>query len=111
MFGTYTATAPEKEDEARAAILEEIERLLQEPVMPGELDRAKAYIAGSRVIALQTARAQARDLARNVLYGRPPEASRLYVERVRALTAGDLQAAAQTYLRTDRYALGVLRGR
>lgn len=110
MFVTYTATAPEKEDEARAAILTEFDRLRQEPVTAPELDRVKAYIAGSKRISLQTSRAQARDLSRAAMYGHPQEASRLYVERVQALSAEDLQRTAQRYFHTSRYALGVLRG-
>jgi zinc protease len=110
MFVTYTATAPEKEDEARGAILTELDRLRQEPVSAEELERAKAFIAGAKRIGLQTSRAQARDLSRAALYGRPQEASKVYVERIRALTAEDLQRVAQTYFDPERYALGALRG-
>jgi zinc protease len=111
MFTAYTATAPDREDQARAAILTEFDRLVQEPVSVEELDRAKTFLAGARTISMQTSRAQSRDISRAVLYGRPPEAGRAYIERVRALTRADLQAAAQTYFQADRYALGVLRGR
>lgn len=110
MFTVYTATAPDNEETARAAILVEMERLRQELVTVDEIERAKAFLAGARAIAMQTSRAQSRDLSRAALYGRPVEAGTLYLERIQSLTREDLQAAAQRYFRPDAYALGVLRG-
>jgi predicted Zn-dependent peptidase len=110
MFSAYTATAPDKEDQARASILREFDRLRQQPVSADELDRAKAFIAGGRIIGLQTSRAQSRDLSRAAIYGRPLEAGAVYIERIQSLTRDELQAAAQKYFHTDHYVLGALRG-
>ena len=43
---TYIATSPEREDEARAAMLEELERFTREPVGEAELSQAVNYLSG-----------------------------------------------------------------
>lgn len=109
-FVTYTATAPESEGRARDALLREFRRLREEPVAVEELDRAKAYLAGSLRISLQASPVRARELTRAVLYERPLNATEDYIERIQALTPEDLQAVSQKYFTPDSYSLGVLRG-
>ncbi len=43
---TYIATSPEREEEARAEMLEELERFTREPVAEAELRQAVNYLAG-----------------------------------------------------------------
>src|SRR6476659_5246091 len=43
---TYIATSPEREEEARTAMLDELERFAREPVSESELSQAVNYLAG-----------------------------------------------------------------
>jgi zinc protease len=43
---TYIATAPEREEEARSAMLEELSRFAADRVTADELNRARNYLAG-----------------------------------------------------------------
>ncbi|MCH8891252.1 MAG: insulinase family protein, partial [Myxococcales bacterium] len=69
-FTLYIATAPEKLDEARAGMLEELEKLVQQPPSDEELERAKRYLIGNHAIGLQRDAAHAGLISLNALYGR-----------------------------------------
>lgn len=109
-FVTYTATSPDKELLVREILLEECARLTREPVTQEELDRAKEAIRGEQVIYTQTFNAQAGELAASRLYGLPLDAPTIYLARILAVTAEEIQAAAAETLRPDRAWLGVVRG-
>ena len=53
---SYIATSPEREDEARSAMLDELRRLVDVPPDDAELDRAKSYTAGAVEMRLQSGR-------------------------------------------------------
>jgi zinc protease len=110
IFGTYTATSPDKEKLAREIILEECARLAREPVSEEELRDAKAAIRGEHAIHTQTFSAQAAELAVNHLYGLPLHEPERYLDRIDSITAEEIMSAAARYLRPDRYWLGVVRG-
>jgi len=105
MFFLYIGTGPDNRKEALDGLIEEVERVRREPVLPEELERAKEYVAGSYEISLQTAASQATNLALSERYGLGWEESLKYPEKVRAVTADDVWRAARKYLRTDRYIL------
>src|SRR5918994_169411 len=52
---TYIATSPQREDEARDAMLEELARFTQEPVSEAELQQAANYLAGQAEVGRQSA--------------------------------------------------------
>jgi predicted Zn-dependent peptidase len=110
IFGTYTATSPDKEVTAREILLAECARLASERVSEDELRDAKEAIRGEYVIHNQTFGAQAGELAVNHLYGLPLDEPERYLERVDSVTGEELMAAAARYLTPDRYWLGVVRG-
>ncbi len=66
---TYIAMAPERLDEARQAMLDELERFRREPPSDDELSRAVAMLAGQTEIAWQTAGAKASAIADAWLFG------------------------------------------
>jgi len=98
-FSVYIASAPDKVDQARAGILDELDRLVQEPVGSDELDRAKRYLTGNHAIDRQRAAARAAHLALDSRYGLGTDSELLYPERVHALTREDVLAVAQRILR------------
>jgi predicted Zn-dependent peptidase len=66
---TYVATAPEREEEAREAMLRELARLASEPIPTAEIERARNYAAGSVAIGRQRGAAVVADLLDAWLYG------------------------------------------
>ena len=63
-----------------------------------EIDQAKKCLVGSYEISLQSNAAQAEEMVFNELYGLGYDYGRSYLDRVRAVTAADVQRVAQTYL-------------
>ncbi len=61
---TYIATSPEREEEARDAMAEELAVFAGERVRPGELERARNYAAGLEQIRQQSSSAIAADMLR-----------------------------------------------
>src|SRR5687768_1572663 len=59
---TYIATSPEREEEARAAMLDELARFAQEPVTDAEFSQAVSYLAGQAEVRQQSGSAVAGEL-------------------------------------------------
>jgi zinc protease len=111
MFVSYIATEPAREDEARAGLLQEIERFREEPVSPLELERAARYAIGSYAIARQGAAVLLADMADAWLVGTGLEELEAYDEAVAAVTPDAIMAWARESLDPSRRVEGVVRGR
>jgi zinc protease len=108
-FAVYIATAPEKLDEARSGLLEELDRLVQAPPTAGELERAKRYLMGAHVIDRQRNATHAAHAALDGLYGLGPDAMRAFPERIEAVGADDIVRTARRIIQLDAYTLAVVR--
>jgi zinc protease len=108
-FSVYIATAPEKVDEARSGILEELERLVNDRVAEGDLDRARRYLAGSFVIDQQRNASRAAHIALDALYDLGPDASARYTAEIEAVTQQDVLRVAQRVIQLDAYTLALVR--
>jgi zinc protease len=111
MFVVYTATSPENEDMARDAIFTELRKLRDEPAEVEEVERAKAYLRGARLMSLQTSVARARERAGNEIYGLGPNGSREYLEGIAKVTPEDVLNASRKHFTPSRYCVGVVRGK
>ncbi len=109
-FITYTATAPENEQFARQLLLAEVERLRTEPVPTDEIEAAQATLIGEYAIGMQSFGAQSGELAAGAIYGWQLDEPRRYLERVRTVTAADIQRVSLQYLDPARAVAGVVRG-
>ncbi len=107
-FSVYIATAPEKVEEARSGILEELGKLLEAPIPAPELDRAIRYLCGNFAIDQQRASTRAAHIALDALYGLGPDAEQHYVESISSVTAEDVRRVATQVLRLDAYTLSVV---
>ena len=107
---TYIATSPEREAEARDAMLEELARFRNEPVDPDELSRAVNYLAGQSTVQRQTASAQASEIVDAFLLGTGLDDLDDPAAVYRHVTATDLQRVAARYLDPDLRAEGLVRG-
>jgi zinc protease len=105
----YIATAPEREAEARDAMLEQLRRVAREPIGPDELERARRYSAGLVAIKRQLAGAVATELVNGWITG-TLDAFGAEEARRRAVTAEQLAEAARAVFEPERRAEFVLRG-
>lgn len=90
------------------ALLEEIERLKTEPVEATELERVQARVIASEIFQRDSIRAQAFELGMLETVGLGWQVSEDYVERIRAVTAEDVQRVTREYLVPDRLTIGEL---
>jgi zinc protease len=107
-FTFYVTVRPEKAvEEAERALAVEIERLRAESVSDEELARAKNQIEAGYLFGQDSLHARASTLARyeRVAGWRLRDE---YLERVRAVTAEDLQAVARRYFVDERKTTAVL---
>lgn len=107
---TYIAMAPEREAEARQAMLEELARFADEPVTPAELSQAVNYLAGQEQVNLQSSAAVLTDMVESWMIGDGLEEIAHPGERFRSVTAQQVQAVAAECLVAGRRAEGVIRG-
>ena len=98
-FAIYAASSPADQAEVQRIIDEEIERIKTEPVPADELERAKEVCATTNAVyRKQTDRDMAGIAVAGELSGLGYDYLDDYVERINALTAEDLMAAAGKYL-------------
>lgn len=90
---TYIANSPEREEEARDAMLDELQRVGDEDIGEAELDRARNYAAGALQLRLQSAHAVASEIINEWVHG---DLNRLHrtADWLREVTAVDVQRVA-----------------
>ena len=101
-FLALLGTAPENRDKAEAALREQLERIQRQPISDEELRVAKAYLLGNLAMDRRTNARQAWYLGSIEEAGVGPDYLDRYVAQVKAVTAADVQRAAQRYLATVR---------
>lgn len=109
-FIAYIATTPEREDEARQGLLEQIALLTQAPLSDEEVTRSQRYTIGTWQIRNQTNAAQLNDLLEAHLLGRGIEEITEFEARIRAVDAKQIQEVAQRYFNPEFAVEGVVRG-
>ena len=108
-FVVYIATSPERLDEARTGVLEELERLLQGPPGADELERARRYLTGNFAIDQQRNAVHAAQVSLNALYGLGADASDRYTAQVEAVGAEEVLRVARRILDLSAYTEAVVR--
>jgi zinc protease len=107
---TYIATSPEREEEARTAMLEELDRFTRVPVSGAELTQAVNYLAGQAEVGRQSAGALAGEILEAWLIGNGLGDLENPTAAFRAVTAADVLRVAQSNLDPSSKAEGVVRG-
>ena len=110
-FTAYIATAPAREEEARAGLLAEFAKLRDEPVKAEELARSSRYAIGSHAIALQSGSAVLGEMLDAWLFGEGLSELDEFEARVSAVTARDIQEYAQRAFDPERRVEGIVRGK
>jgi zinc protease len=109
--GTFAATLNTKSQstgQALKALLKELRTIQNEAVAPNELAFAKDYLTGAFPLRFETNADLAREVVNMEFFGLAPDYLSTYRERVRAVTAADLQRVARKYLPADAYQLVVV---
>jgi len=94
--------------ELEAAIRAEIKQIRDQPVTSEELERVKAQVAASNVFARDSMFYQAMQMGMLETVGVDWRLLEHYVERVRAVSAGQVQAVARKYLTDSNLTVTVL---
>lgn len=107
----YLATSPEREVEARDALLLELQRFRDTPPDREELVRAISYLAGQAQVQRQTAAAVAGEVAESWLMGTGLEELADPAAGFKSVTAAAVHAMARRYLDPELRVEGIVRGR
>ncbi|MGE5230567.1 MAG: M16 family metallopeptidase [Deltaproteobacteria bacterium] len=107
---SYIATSPEREAEARAAMLEELECFVREPVAPAELEQAVSYLSGQAEVRRQHATSVAAEILEAWLTGAGLSELDDPGAAYRAVTPEQVQALAAACLGRLERAEGIVRG-
>src|SRR5437016_5890727 len=108
LFWFWATPMPGQTAEAmEEALLAEMETLKKEPVTDEELQRAKNQVEATFVFQEDSVHRRAALLARFELIGVYADKDR-FLERLRAVTAADVQRVARAYFADDRKNVGVL---
>jgi zinc protease len=107
---TYIATSPEREEEARAAMLNELDRFTRDPVSEAELTQAVNYLAGQAEVSRQSAGSWAGEILEAWLIGNGLADLQDPGAAFRSVSAGDVLRVAKSNLQPSRRAEGVVRG-
>ncbi len=107
-FSVYIATAPEKVDEARSGMIEQLELLVAAAPNDDELGHAKRHLIGNHAISQQRNAAHAAHISLDALYGLGPDASRGYPGEIAAVQKGDVLRVARRVIDLDRCTVSLI---
>jgi zinc protease len=107
---TYIATSPEREEEARGAMLEQLDLFTKSPISEEERQQAVNYLAGQAEVARQSAGAIAAEVLEAWLIGNGLADLEDPGSAFRAVTAEAVLRVARENLEPTRRVEGVVRG-
>jgi zinc protease len=96
-------------DVLESALREEVARIQREPVSPRELERVKARAVAEEVYARDSLFYQAMKLGRVETVGIGWQEAEMFMERVNAITAAQVQEVAREYLVNENLTVALLR--
>lgn len=108
MFTIYAGTSPAQLDQVLDLSLNEMRRIVREPVSENELQFAKEQATASVLLSLESSSARVGALARQeIIHGRRISPEEI-IRSIEAVTRDDVQRVAQSCFTTPTLALGVL---
>ncbi len=108
-FGVYIASAPDKLEDSVRGLEQELRQLVDEPIRPEELERAKGYLIGTHAVALQRYGSQANLLSLNELYGLGATHHLGYARSIEAVQISDTDRVVQRIVDLDRALIAIVR--
>jgi zinc protease len=107
-FIAFVGTSPENMKLAIDGLVNEIRRIIEEPVTAQELQDAKDYLTGSFVFAFESSPQIARFLVHAQFYSLGFDYIEKYPQYIRAVTVDDVSRVARKYLDSENYTLVVV---
>lgn len=107
-FVAYIGTSPDNMKLAIEGLLNEIRRIVAEPVTPDELKDAQDFLTGSFVFAFESSSQIARFLTHAHVYGLGFDFIEKYPRLIRSVTAADIARVARQYLDSENYCLTIV---
>ncbi|MER3403532.1 MAG: hypothetical protein C4337_09690 [Armatimonadota bacterium] len=102
LFVVYGGTAESAFSEVMSVVERELERLMETPADPEEVERAKSLLKGGRVLALESTQARAELIgSETLMLGRVVPMEEI-IERIDAVNAESLHQLAQAILPAER---------
>ena len=106
-FIAYIGTSPENTKLAVEGLLNEVRRIVADPVSQGELQDAKDFLTGSFVFAFESSAQIARFLIQATVYDLGFDYGERYPSRIKDISADDIGRVAGKYLDSENYTLTV----
>ncbi|OZB49977.1 MAG: peptidase M16 [Cellulomonas sp. 14-74-6] len=94
LFGLYAGCTPAKVDEVTSLLVLEFEKLAQDPITPAELRRSIGQVSGGLVLGMEDTGSRMSRLGRAELVHGELLSTDESLERIRAVTAADIQSLA-----------------
>jgi len=105
-FVSATPTAGKSLEDLDRLILEQIEKLQNQPVTAEEMERAKVNMRASYILGNRDISSQANQIGYNQTVAKDYRYSDRYLEAVEKVTIADVQRVAKQYLQSDRRVVG-----
>lgn len=96
-------------EQVEAALRAEVAKIARDGVTEAELHRVKTQWVASQVYRLDSIMSQAQELGSQWVMGMPLDAQERLIERLRGVTAAQVQAVAAKYFGDDQLTVGTLR--
>jgi len=110
LFSMGATPAPGKTvEQVEAALRAQVQRIARDGVTEVELARVKTQWVAGEVYKLDSVFNQARELGNHWVLGLPLDAGERLIERLRGVTAQQVQAVAGRYFGDDQLTVAVLR--
>ncbi len=108
--GPFYAAAGVQTDKTSEALKEFFNELtrIHQPISPEELEKAKNYLALLLPRNFETTAGMAGSLSQIWTYGLPDDFYATYADKIRAVTAAQVSAAAAKYIQPDKFAVVVI---
>ena len=108
--GPFYATAGVQTDKTSESLTEFFKELegIRKPAPAPEVEKAKNYLALLMPRSFETTGSMANSLAQMFVYDLPADYYATYTQRIRAVTAADVQRVAEKYIQPDRFAIVVV---
>jgi zinc protease len=96
-------------EQVEAALRAEVSKVVKDGVTEAELNRVKTQWVASEVYKLDSVMNQARELGDHWVENLPLDASERLIQRLKGVTAAQVQAVAARYFGDDQLTVGILR--
>jgi predicted Zn-dependent peptidase len=108
MHGVYVATAPERADQATAAVREELARVANEGIPEAELEMGKKQLKGQVTLSMESVSSRMYRAAGVELFGEPFVPIDEVLAKIDAITVDDTKAVCAEFFPPERQTLVTL---